>query len=178
MPALCLGRWVLLFYTLTLMHHSRRFTLLFISSKGSITNVKLNTALLNQLLTEPPYGLFPYIQLKAVTLTELRLEVTSYTNLKKAPVVLVIDEVFVDAEEMLEYHFDGKHSNNSSVANPTAAQTSATTKQQYGLLHRITDNLSIRINKIHIAFQPLGKFKTRRVGKWTPPGVKVELKDV
>jgi hypothetical protein len=102
-------------------------------------------------------------------------------------VVLVIDEVFVEAEEMMEYYFDGKHgtntassSNNAPVTNTsTAANKPAAAKQTaYGLLHRITDNLSVRINKIHISFQPLGKFKTRRAGVWTPPGVDLTLENV
>ena len=96
--------------------------------------------------------------------------------------VLVIDTVFVEAEEMMDYFFDGRHSNddsNGASSEQSANQTKPTPKrQQYGLLHRITDNLSVRINKIHVSFQPLGKFKTRRVGKWTPPGVEVELNGV
>lgn len=110
--------------------------------------------------------------------------------------VLVIDKVFVKAEEMLEYHFDGKHNNNTPAGSSknnsdehktkhTASQrnaqsnTSSKPKQtQYNLLHRITDNLSVRVNEIHIAFQPLGKLKTRRLGIWTPPSVEVMLKGV
>lgn len=115
----------------------------------------------------------------------MRLEVTSYTNLKKAPVVLVIDKVFVKAEEMLEYHFDGKHNNitpaESSEDNQRNTQSNKSPKPkmtQYNLLHRITDNLSVRVNEIHITFQPLGKLKTRTVGIWTPPCLKVMLKGV
>lgn len=165
---------------------------LYLVFQGSITNVKLNVDLLNQLLNQPPHGLLPYLRLKEATITELRLEVTSYTNLKKAPVVLVIDEVFVEVEEMMEYYFDGKHndaasgvsSSNAPANDATNAQTSkaaqkpAAKQTAYGLLHRITDNLSVRINKIHISFQPLGKFKTRRVGVWTPPGVNLTLEYV
>ena len=110
--------------------------------------------------------------------------------------VLVIDEVFVEAEEMMEYYFDGKHTNASSIPGSAAAgatndlqinpsvsakpASKRTVQKQtpYGLLHRITDNLSIRINKIHISFQPLGKFKTRRVGVWTPPRVNITLENV
>lgn len=148
--------------------------------------------LLNEILTKPPYGLLPFLCLKEATISELRLEVTSYTNLKKAPVVLVIDEVFVEAEEMMEYYFDGKHNTNCSedsvaknsqtnqpapvkLSTDKLAQAKQTT---YGLLHRITDNLSIRINKMYISFQPLGKFKTKRVGIWTPPAVNVTLENV
>lgn len=115
--------------------------------------------------------MLPYIQLSEVTLTELRLEVTSYTNLKKAPVVLVIDEIHARAIEPLEYHLDGK------AKSPTAGGKAAP-QTQYGLLHRIQDNLCVRVNKIELTFRPLGKFKTRRVGPWTPPPVMVTLKDV
>ncbi|KAL3803648.1 hypothetical protein HJC23_003702 [Cyclotella cryptica] len=149
----------------------------FMAGKGSITNVKLNVDLINDFLNKPPHGVLPYLQLSEVTLSELRLEVTSYTNLKKAPVVLVIDEIHAHAVEPLEYYFDGK--NNAQNQNASAANaTSAAYKQQYGLLQRIQDNLSVRVNKINFTFQPLGKFKTRRVGPWTPPLVMVTLKNV
>ena len=124
--------------------------------------------------------MLPYLKLSEVTLTELRLEVTSYTNLKKAPVVLVIDEIHAHAIEPLEYYFDGK-SNPQNQKDSGASATnapSAASKPQYGLLQRIQDNLSIRVNKINFTFQPLGKFKTRRVGPWTPPPVLVTLNNV
>lgn len=124
--------------------------------------------------------MLPYLKLSEVTLTELRLEVTSYTNLKKAPVVLVIDEIHAHAIEPLEYYFDGKsHSQNQKDSGVSAANApSAAYKTQYGLLQRIQDNLSVRVNKINFTFQPLGKFKTRRVGPWTPPPAMVTLKNV
>ena len=145
--------------------------------QGSITNVKLNVDLINDFLNKPPHGMFPYLQLSEVTLTQLRLEVTSYTNLKKAPVVLVIDEIHAHAIEPLEYYFDGKnHTQNQNASGANAP--SAAYKPQYGLLQRIQDNLSVRVNRINFTFQPLGKLKTRRVGPWTPPCVMVTLKNV
>ena len=51
-------------------------------------------------------------------LPELRVEVTSYTNLKKAPIVLVIEEIHAAAVEPLEYHLDPSKAPPST---PTAA---------------------------------------------------------
>ena len=47
----------------------------------------------------------------------------------------------------------------------------------YGLVHRIGDNIHVEINRIHIVFQPLGRFKTRRVGPWTPPALTMTLRN-
>ena len=108
---------------------------------------------------------------------------TSYTNLKKAPIVLVIEEIHAAAVEPLEYHLDPTKAPPST---PTAAttqqqqqqQSNQQPRQQYGLLHRILDNLCIKINRIHLTFQTLGKFKTLRRGIWTPPPVSVTLENV
>ena len=154
----------------------------FLSGKGSITNVKLNVGLINDFLNKPPHGSVPQLEFTEILLTELRVEVTSYTNLKRAPIVLVIEEIHATAREPLEYHVDPKQQKSAGTA-ATKTETApagtggkrqaAATPQQYGLLHRILDNLSIRIKRINLSFSPLGKFKTRRHGPWTPPTLNV-----
>ncbi|EJK75579.1 hypothetical protein THAOC_02693, partial [Thalassiosira oceanica] len=154
----------------------------FLSGKGSITNVKLNVELINDFLNKPPHGAVPQLEFTEILLTELRVEVTSYTNLKRAPIVLVIEEIYATAREPLEYHVDPKQQKSAGTASTTTTtekastdgkRQSAATPQQYGLLHRILDNLSIRIKRINLSFSPLGKFKTRRHGPWTPPTLNV-----
>ena len=148
----------------------------FLSGKGSIRNVKLNTDLINDFLNKPPHGTVPFLEFTEITLTELRVEVTSYTNLKKAPIVLVIEEIHAKAREPLEYHVDPAlnlaHKKKSDAAAATAV-TKSSPPQQYGLLHRILDNLSVKIKRIHLSFSSLGKFKTRRQGIWTPPTLQI-----
>jgi len=149
----------------------------FLSGKGSIKNVKLNVDLINEFLNKPPHGSVPFLEFTEITLTELRVEVTSYTNLKKAPIVLVIEEIHAKAREPLEYHVDPANVKKAAAekkeVSPPTAKRKSSQAQQYGLLHRILDNLSIKIKRIHLSFSSLGKFKTRRRGIWTPPTLQV-----
>jgi len=159
--------------------HQSEINANFLSGKGSIRNVKLNVGLINDFLNKPPHGTVPFLEFTEITLSELRVEVTSYTNLKKAPIVLVIEEIYAKAREPLEYHVDP--SKNNAHKNKIAAAKKNEIKspsQPYGLLHRILDNLSVRIKHIYLSFSSLGKFKTRRRGVWTPPTLKVCLDDV
>lgn len=48
----------------------------------------------------------------------------------------------------------------------------------YGLVDRIVDNLSIEIERFNFTFHTLGKFKTKRIGPWTPPILQVECKNL
>ena len=82
--------------------HQSQINASFLSGKGSITNVRLNVGLINELLRPT----VPFLEFTDITLSELRVEVTSYTNLKKAPIVLVIEEIHAKAREPLEYHVD------------------------------------------------------------------------
>lgn len=46
----------------------------------------------------------------------------------------------------------------------------------YGFVDRIVDNLSIDIEGVTVEFQTRGRFKTRRVGPWTPPLLQIQLR--
>ena len=149
----------------------------FLSGRGSITDVRLNVDLINDYLRPS----CPFIEFVEIELSELRVEVSSYTNLKKAPIVLVIGEIRAVARESLEYRTGDvdddatKSKNNSSdVASPPTT----TPTQQYGLLQRIIDNLSVKVGRISLSFSSLGKFKTRRSGPWTPPALRCVIDDV
>ena len=161
--------------------HPSQINANFLSGKGSITNVKLNVDLINDLLKE----VAPFLEFTEITLTELRVEVTSYTNLKKAPIVLVIEEIYAKAREPLEYHVDSTATAQKKAAAKKEAAASNQTPQKkpagpqpYGLLHRIIDNLSIKAKRINLSFSSLGKFKTRRRGLWTPPTLQVSFDNV
>ena len=148
----------------------------FLSGRGSITDVRLNVDLINDYLRPS----FPFIEFVKIELSELRVEVTSYTNLKKAPIVLVIGEIRAVARESLEYRTgdvddDAKKSN--KTADAASPPTTTTPTQQYGLLQRIIDNLSVKVGCISLSFSSLGKFKTRRSGPWTPPAFRCVIDD-
>lgn len=165
--------------------HRRDVDANFLSGKGSIRNIKLNVDLLNDYLNKPPHGTVPFLEFTEITLSELRVEVTSYTNLKKAPIVLVIEEIHAEAREPLDYHVDpaknARYQSQLAAArrrsDPSQGGKGAAPKP-YGLVHRILDNLSLRIGRIHLSFASLGKLKTRRRGPWTPPALRVRLDDV
>ena len=166
--------------------HPSQINANFLSGKGSITNVKLNVDLINDLLKE----VAPFLEFTEITLTELRVEVTSYTNLKKAPIVLVIEEIYAKAREPLEYHVDPTANaqkkaaaaeaaaKKEAAASNQASQKKPAGPQPYGLLHRILDNLSLKAKRINLSFSSLGKFKTRRRGVWTPPTLQVSFDHV
>ena len=108
-------------------------------------------------------------------MTRLGFNVTSFTNIKKAPVEVLIDEIHVKVVECLEYRPPPQSSVDPAAAAARAAD--GLVKRPYGLMDRIGDNLHVEINRIFLTFQPLGKFKTRRTGPWTPPAVGVTLRN-
>lgn len=145
----------------------------FLSGRGSITDVRLNVDLINDYLRPS----CPFIEFVEIELSELRVEVTSYTNLKKAPIVLVIGEIRAVARESLEYRTGGVD-DDATKSNNTADAAAPRATQQYGLLQRIIDNLSVKVGRISLSFSSLGKFKTRRSGPWTPPAFRCVIDDV
>ena len=138
---------------ITLDFHQTNFNANFLSGKGSITNIKLNVQLINDFLNKPPYGTVPFLEFEEITLSSVRAEVTSYTNLKKAPIVLVIEEIHAKAREPLEYHVDpaanARHKKEKIASLPRASQKESA-PNPYGLLHRILDNLSVKIKRINL----------------------------
>ena len=95
---------------------------------------------------------------------------TSFTNLKKAPIEISIDEIHIVAVEPLTYTpFDEV----SWLSWAKECIEKALRRRSYGLLDRIVDNVTIDINRIYVVFQPMGKFKTKKAGPWTPPAISV-----
>ena len=163
-----------------------------LTGRGEITDVNLNCAFLNDILRS-------YTQLavfESVLVTRLGINVTSFSNIKKAPIEIIIDEVHVRLVEPLHFQ-PAKESNSTSTSgggdgdgdgdggNGAGTGTAGGEKENspkarsagYGLVHRIGDNIHVEINRVHIVFQPLGRFKTRRVGPWTPPALTMTLRN-
>ena len=144
-----------------------------LTGRGEITSVDLNCHVLNDLLR----GYTPLVELESVHVTRLGFNVTSFANIKKAPIEVLIDEIHVRVVECLDYRPPSP-----SFVDPAAAVAAAKAsndsivQRPYGLMDRIADNLSVEINRLYLTFQPLGKFKTRRTGPWTPPAIGVTLR--
>lgn len=71
-----------------------------LTGRGEITSVDLNCNVLNDILR----SYTPLVELESVHVTRLGFNVTSFTNIKKAPIEVLIDEIHVKVVECLEYH--------------------------------------------------------------------------
>lgn len=144
-----------------------------LNGKGEITDVSLNCAALNDLLAT----VTPFVELESVHVSRLSFHVTSWSNIKKAPILIDIGDIRATIVEPL--HFldtqSGKRKGIRQISKKELDQLIAAGKHKlrgpYNLFDRIMDNLTLEIKSLSVSFQPRGKFKTRRVGPWTPPKV-------
>jgi hypothetical protein len=141
--------------------------------------VELNCALLNQELLK----ITPYLQLDRIQISRLSFHVDSWTNLRKAPIHVDIEHITAQLSEPFHY-VDVTSGNRSVLRQVTVSELTELIQQglvpklrtaSYNLLDRIIDNLSIEIKSFSITFQPIGKFKTRCTGPWTPPAILLQL---
>lgn len=139
-----------------------------LNGKGEISHVQIKVKPVNDILKR----FTPLVELSSVYISKLSFNVTSLRKIKKAPIEIYIDEIHVVLVEPLEY------TGPNDASWPILAKSiveKAKKKGPYGLLERIQDNITLDINRIYLTFQPMGKFKTRKIGKWTPPAISVVL---
>ena len=148
-----------------------------LNGKGEIKNVELNCSFLNEQIMR----VSPYIELESVHVSKLSFHVSSWTNLRQSPIVIDVEHVTARIVEPLHW-LDRKRRN--PIRQLTRHEMAQLIKSgalpkprtgSYNLLDRILDNLTVEIRSINITFQPAGRFKTRRVGPWTPPAIRVQL---
>jgi len=148
-----------------------------LNGKGEIKNVELNCSFLNEQIMR----VSPYIELESVHVSKLSFHVSSWTNLRQSPIVIDVEHVTAKIVEPLHW-LDRKRRN--PIRQLTRHEMAQLIKSgalpkprtgSYNLLDRILDNLTVEIRSINITFQPAGRFKTRRVGPWTPPAIRVQL---
>ena len=138
--------------------------------KGEIVNVDLNVGTINALI----FSKFTSkIQLQSAHITKLSFNVTSFTHLRKTPIVVTIDKIHIVLEEPMEFN-----GNISTSTSSTKKQLPNTKRKSYGLVEKITDNLTLVINEVNIRYETMGKFKTKRRGDWTPPQLTCQLKNL
>jgi hypothetical protein len=139
--------------------------------------VELNCALLNQELLK----VTPYAQCDRIQISRLSFHVESWTNLRKAPIHVDIEHITAQLSEPFHFVEEGERDVirqvtvselNELIRNNLVAKLRTAS---YNLLDRIIDNLSVEIRSLSITFQPVGKFKTRCQGPWTPPAVLIQL---
>ena len=70
-----------------------------LNGKGEIKDVSLNCAALNEHLTQ----ITPFIELETVHVSKLSFHVSSWTNLRKAPILVHIEHLTASVYEPLHY---------------------------------------------------------------------------
>ena len=149
-----------------------------LNGKGEITDVSLNCAFLNQALAK----VTPSFELQSVHLSKLSFHVTTWSNLKKAPIVVVVEDVKATIVEPLDCLNKSKRRVPQQISREELSllieQGLIKLRRDYNIFDRIVDNLHVEIRTLEVSFQPRGKFKTKRVGPWTPPVIMVNLNHV
>ena len=135
-----------------------------LSGKGEIREVQVKVEPINDILKE----FIPFIELASVYVSKLSFNAPSIRTIRKTPVEISIDEVHVVVVERLTVP---NQSDETWLERAKAYVEQAKKSGSYGLIERIRDNITIDINRVYITFQPMGRFKTRKIGPWTPPAI-------
>ena len=69
------------------------------NGKGEIKDVELNCAVLNETLSK----MTPIVELETVHVSKLSFHVSSWTNIRKAPIVVNVEHVTATVKEPLHY---------------------------------------------------------------------------
>ncbi len=149
------------------------------NGKGEIKDVSLNCEFLNN---EVLKKLTPFVQLQSVHVSKLSFHVTAWSNLKKAPIVVDIEDVTAVIVEPLDFLDRSQRKVPRQISqqelNDLISEGLHKLRGAYGLFDRIIDNIQVEMRSLHVSFQPRGKFKTERVGLWTPPTILVDLRHI
>lgn len=149
-----------------------------LNGKGEIRDVSLNCQMLNETLAR----FTPYIELEEIHVSRLGFHVTSWTNLRKAPIIVDIGHITAKVQEPLRCLPRHQRRKLEMITEKELIAKMLTEgfkplragKGSYGLVDRIVDNMTIEMESLTLEFQTWGKFKTQRVGPWTPPALVVK----
>lgn len=146
-----------------------------LNGKGEISNVEINCSFLNSNLSK----LSPFVELERVHISKISFHVSSWANLRKAPIIVDIEDIEASILEPLHCLDETERKKILQVFHsqlPALLKQGLVSKRgPYNLFDRILDNLSFEVRSAVINFTTWGKFKTRRVGPWTPPRIQVKL---
>lgn len=142
-----------------------------LSGKGEISEVHVKVEPINEMVETS----LPFIEFASVYVSKLSFNVTSIRQIRKSPIEISIDEIHVVLIERLK--FTG-YSEQSWKEAAKSFVEKAKKSGSYGLIERIRDNITLDINRVYVTFQPMGRFKTRRIGPWTPPAISVVLNNL
>eukprot|EP00934_Nitzschia_sp_Nitz4_P008098 Nitzschia sp. Nitz4//scaffold135_size62275//54221//61276//NITZ4_006357-RA/size62275-snap-gene-0.60-mRNA-1//-1//CDS//3329535584//8088//frame0 len=149
-----------------------------LNGKGEITDVSLNCAVINETVRK----VSPFLEFEDIHVSRLGFHVTSWANLRKAPIVVDMGVITAQIKEPMQC-LPRKERKRLRILTERrlvqllleGAYKPLRGNGAYGFADRILDNLTIEIESLCISFQPWGKFKTTRVGPWTPPQLVVQV---
>ena len=122
--------------------------------------------------------------MEEIHVSRLGFHVTSWANLRKAPIIVDIGNVTAKIEEPFSILPRHQRRRIQMITESELIQKLAEGFKplggagSYGLMDRIVDNLTIEIESFRLEFQTWGKFKTKRPGPWTPPLLRTEFKNL
>lgn len=150
------------------------------NGKGEICNIDINCSIINEHLRQ----FTSLIEFERIHISNLSFHVSSWTNLRQAPIRIDLEHVQVTMVEPLHYYNETDPTKRKRIRQVTMTELTQLMKDgilpkprqsSYNLLDRILDNLVVEIRSVHITYQPHGIFKTRRNGPWTPPALLIQL---
>jgi hypothetical protein len=149
-----------------------------LNGKGEIQDVSLNCSFLNEKIAT----VTPFIELKEIHVSRLGFHVTSWTNLRKAPIIVDIGHITAKVQEPLRVLPRHRRRKLEMVTEAELIHKMMTEgfkplrgSGSYGILDRIIDNMTIEMDSLTLEYQTWGKFKTQRMGQWTPPAIQVRF---
>lgn len=146
--------------------HKEQVNANLLNGKGEIKDVSLHCDFLNEKISH----ITPYIELESVHVSRLSFHVQSWTNLKKAPILIDIEDVTAKVVEPLHYVDRSLRRTLRQITKQEFEQMfGKRPRGAYNIFDRILDNIQLEVRSVTLTFQPRGRFKTRRVGPWTPP---------
>ncbi|KAG7352504.1 chorein or VPS13 related protein [Nitzschia inconspicua] len=152
-----------------------------LNGKGEIRDVSLNCSFLNEKIAT----VTPFIEFEEIHVSRLGFHVTSWTNLRKAPIIVDIGHITAKIQEPLQVIPGHRRRKLEMVTEAELIHRMLTEgfkplrgSGSYGLVDRIVDNLTIEMDSFTLEYQTWGKFKTRRKGPWTPPALQVRFENL
>ena len=122
--------------------------------------------------------------MEEIHVSRIGFHVTSWTNLRKAPIIVDIGHVTAKIQEPLILLPRDQRQRIQVITESELIRKLAEGFKplrgsgSYGLVDRIVDNLTIEIESFRLEFQTWGKFKTKRLGPWTPPLLQMKMKNL
>jgi len=137
----------------------------FLRGQGVMRDLDINVDAINDLIFQSSA---PSLKFNRILINTLSID-APMMSLKSKPIVVFIDEIFIELSEVVEIMKKPQNDDNNNTKDNKKPSA------KYGYFDRIIDCMSLELNKIYIGFRTLGRNKTDKIGPWTPPVILVEL---